>query len=79
MDIMLCFVLTFIVEAQRVEQRSLHFVYRLVNMCCECVSLWRLLCEGNVSLVAERLNSVSENLLSMQVSMYVCLTFGVCG
>jgi nuclear pore complex protein Nup155 len=45
------------VEAQRVEQRSLHFVYRLVNMCCECVSLWRLLCEGNVSLVAERLNS----------------------
>ena len=41
------------------EQHSLHNVYQLVVRCCECVSLWRILCEGNMSLTAEKLVTVS--------------------
>ena len=46
-------------EARAMEQKSLHEVYQLVVMCCECASLWRLLCEAQVSQVIGRLSAVS--------------------
>ena len=46
-------------EAVAMEQHSLHSVYQLVLMCCECVALWRVLCEGNMNLTAGKLGAVS--------------------
>ena len=48
-----------VAEAAAMEQHSLHSVYRLVVMCCECVALWRVLCEGNMNLTAGKLGAVS--------------------
>lgn len=48
-----------VAEAAAMEQHSLHSVYQLVVMCCECVALWRVLCEGNMNLTAGKLGVVS--------------------
>ena len=57
--LLLLFVFVSVAEAAATEQHSLHSVHLLVVMCCECVALWRVLCEGNMNLTAEKLGAVS--------------------
>lgn len=58
--LLLCLSSVHVAEAVAMEQHSLHSVYQLVVMCCECVALWRVLCEGNMNLTAGKLGAVSE-------------------
>ena len=58
-SLLLCLSSVHAAEAVAMEQHSLHSVYQLVLMCCECVALWRVLCEGNMNLTAGKLGAVS--------------------
>ena len=40
------------------EQNSLKALYQLVVHCCECLSLWKLLCEYQLHLTAKDLSPV---------------------
>ena len=42
-----CFILA---DAYTQELNSLHFLYLLVVRCCECLSLWKLLCDYQLNL-----------------------------
>lgn len=45
-------------DAFMLEKTSLHNIYHLLNRCCECLSLWKLLCEHQLHLVARNLDQV---------------------
>ena len=44
------FSLLTLADAYNQELNSLHFLYLLVVRCCECVSLWKLLCDYQLHL-----------------------------
>ena len=64
------------VDAYLRERNSFNNIYHLVVQCCECLSLWKLLCEHQFHLTANGLSLVSTRtmyrvLLSSQMENVV--------
>ena len=42
------------------ESHSLNNICQLISHCCECLSLWKVLCEHQFDLVANGLDQVTR-------------------
>lgn len=64
------------VDAYLVEHNSFNNIYQLVVQCCECLSLWKLLCEHQFHLTANGLSLVSTRTMYWGI---VVKSNGKCG
>ena len=61
-------------DAYLQELNSLHFLYLLVVRCCECLSLWKLLCDYQLHLTVSGLGLEEKRQLSVSTFRTIVLS-----